>query len=245
MNSFTPSTTLVTQNLSVMKKMLIAIIILLLIVIALLLFCNCKKKCVTCNEPGKPGKPADSCQLVCFDYTDGNLSGMIDLTSLAEMSRRYAEDPSKGYINGTGQRDALSMTFDLEKIKTLIWQIENSVCSNGCDKRQLGIRYYYVKYPETVGTSEAPESLRGIDPSERNRHALVMVPAYWDNENGQWKDFDIWNAGRPDKCYSVFPSPPRVGQDTIRAGLTGMDGDGGDNHGGAGPPPEPGYFTGN
>jgi len=228
-----------------MKKMLIAIIILLLIVIALLLFCNCKKKCIACSEPGKPGKPADSCRLICLDYTNDDLSGMIDFTSLAEMSRKYAEDPGKGRISGTKQQDALSMTFDLEKIKTLIWQIENSVCKNGCDKRQLGIRYYYVKYPETVGTNEAPESLRGIDPSEKNRHALVMVPAYWDETAKQWKDFDIWNSRRPEKCYSRFPSPPSIGPDTIRAGLTGTNGDGGDNHGGIGPPPDPGYFTGN
>ena len=221
-----------------MKKMLIAIIVLLLIVIFLLLYCNCRKKCASVP----PGKPADSCLVFCTDSVD-RLQGMIDFNALARMSNDYARDPGKSKITGSGnpgKNDALSMVFDLKKIKTLIWQIEHYICRNHCDDRKLGIRYYYVKYPPEVGTSDAPASLQRIDPSERNKHALVMVPVYYDKVKKEWHDFDIWNY--PTSCFHMFPIPGGTsGLPSLFGGVTGTE-EGGDNHGGIGPPPDPGVF---
>jgi hypothetical protein len=217
-----------------MKKMLIAIIILLLIVIFLLLYCNCRKKCHIC---GDDKKSSDSCRTFCYDST-GELQGMIDFNDLVKMSRDYATDLGKKTITGTGKLDALSMVFDLKKIKTLIWQIEHNACVNHCPEKRLGIRFYYVKYPSNIGTPEAPHCFDGIGPDEKNKHALVMVPVYRDDNKKPWYDYNIWDK-RPG-CYWMFPQV--APKDSLYILFSASDGDGGDNHGGIGPPPERGTF---
>ncbi len=218
-----------------MKKMLIAIIILLLVIIFLLIYCNCRKKCTT----GKGSdKPADSCNVICLTAPEGDLEGMIDYTSLVNMSRAYASDPGKNTITGTENTDALSMVFDLNKIKTIIWEMEHRQCSLKCKKLKLGIRYYYIKYPPNVGTPGAPDCLDGIVATEKNKHALAMVPVWWDEQDRVWRDYNVWERSKD--CYPKFP--PKTSADSLHIGLTGTNGNGGDNHGGIGPPPAPGTF---
>ncbi len=219
-----------------MKKMLIAIIILLLIVIFLLLYCNCRKKCVSCDDNKKPA--AESCSVFCYTPPNGELEGMIDYANLAKMSFAYFSDAGKSKITGTTNDDALSMVFDLDKIKTLIWQMEKRACSLDCKKVKLGIRYYYVKYPSTLGTAAAPDCLDGISAIEKNKHALVMVPVWWDAEHSVWRDYNLWE--RSDSCFPEFP--PKNHGDSLRIGIAGTNGEGGDNHGGIGPPPGRGFF---
>lgn len=218
-----------------MKKMLIAIIVLLLIVIFLLLYCNCREKCDTSK---KPDKPTDTCNVICLTPPNGELEGMIDYAALVSMSRAYASDPGKNTITGTRSPDALSMVFDLNKIKTLIWEMEHRQCSLHCKKLKLGIRYYYVKYPSTLETPAAPDCLDGIAATEKNKHALVMVPVWWDEQDRVWRDYNVWE--RSSECYPKFP--PKTSADSLHIGVTGTNGEGGDNHGGIGPPPAPGVF---
>lgn len=221
-----------------MKKMLIAIIILLLIVIFLLLYCNCKKKCVLCDDKGKPG--TDSCKVFCNE-NPGHLEGMISYNELVRITRLYAGDDGKSTITGTGEDDALSMVFDLKKIKTLLWQIDNHLCRNHCDSNaRIGIRYYYVKYPPEIGTLEAADCYDGIGVGEKNKHALVMVPVHYVDGKG-WVDFDIWRF--PNECFHRFEPQDIHGVIPAPSGVPGADG--GDNHGGIGPPPGSGIFPTN
>ena len=196
----------------------------------------------------------DSCTLFCSNYKDSGLQGMITRDVLVRMSRDYFNDVCKSYISPsnvvnndyntarrTQQRDALSMVFDLKKLKTLIWQMERYSCQHHCNpKVAVGIRFYYVKYLPTTGTPQAPLCLRGISSNEKNKHALVMVPAFWNEKTKAWYDYNIWGK-KFVKCFMPFQSlDSLVGV----GGFFTLDGDpdSGDNHGGVGPPPDPGTF---
>ncbi|MBL7727322.1 MAG: hypothetical protein JNM68_06550, partial [Dinghuibacter sp.] len=88
----------------------------------------------------------------CFGYTPSFLTGKIDFATAKKMADLYAGDKGKFYImNGdqyTGEQDARSIWFDLEKLKRFIGFIESAMCKAGCvGERYLGIRFYYAKYP--------------------------------------------------------------------------------------------------
>jgi len=183
---------------------------------------------------------------------------MITRGELAKMSDAYYRDDCKSFIsvpddvlNGggnntarrTNKRDAMSMVFDLEKLKTLIWQMDRYSCTHPCTKEiPTGIRFYYVKYPNNLGTNEAPLCLQGLSENERLKHALVMVPVYWDSLTQEWRDFNIWSRDLS-ICFAPFPKV-----DSAFVGVGGVfrmgDPNSGDNHGGVGPPPDPGTFDG-
>jgi hypothetical protein len=199
----------------------------------------------------------DSCKLK-FCEVDDVLDGMIDGKLLKRMSESYANDPGKGKItrkegrpddnrNTYGKEtDGLSMVFDLRKLKTLIWQMHQNACENHCDPSiELGVRFYYIKYPSNTGGFGYPPSLKGLGDEVRDKHALVMVPCYRNNKlnsrNRQWHDYDLW-GGRPG-CFNRIDTT-RFGDHRFKD-VVGIGGDFGDNHGGVGPPPDPGTFPTN
>ena len=219
--------------------------------------CNSNKTNNTDNTDNTDKKvsltntPCSSC-----GNSDKRLEGVISGDLLDTLSKAYLADVCKSYVSLTGpvpadgpstdrvarKRDALSMFFDLEKIKTFISKMENSVCKSGCDTSiKLGIRFYYIKYQ--FGADRENE-LSGVPREYEGKHALVMVPVYQKKSDMQWYDFYF----SPD----AITSGPCVFSRTIidldggynTFGLLGGDGDG-TNHGGIGPPPDPGTFPTN
>lgn len=158
--------------------------------------------------------------------------------SLAKyMADSYAADNGKKFINDgsriTKMEDALSVTFSVEKLKLLIWQIEQKTCRRGCDTSyRLGIRFYYAKYPSVVGPSSPYTDLRNLPAEYANKHTLFMTAAYLKND--RWFDFDPFGrngcpgAGPADSSRYMFF--------TVTPG-TSTPGDQ-DNHGGIAPPPD-------
>jgi hypothetical protein len=209
-----------------MKKILIAIIILLLGVIAYLLCCCCKKKPVT-----------ESCNYgQCKDYSRTPWEGKINANLLQQLSLNYRADSGKKYIwNGrkcSDSLDATSIWFSLEKLKRFIWQIESQGCKDNCLDTLIGIRLYYIRYPDTTGMRA--EGLAGLMPSTyAQHHSIAMVPTYWDfnlRKNidydpkiGCHKPFDMSPTAKPGVIFFIPPG--------------GGDGGNGQNHGDMAPPP--------
>ena len=104
-----------------MKKLLIASNILLLGVIS---FQACDKKQRNKTTNLTDDSTISCSNQFCNDYRNVELQGRIDARNIQELSESYAGDIGKGFIKGdTNSRDALSVVFDIEKIKTLIYQI--------------------------------------------------------------------------------------------------------------------------
>lgn len=189
----------------------------------------------------------DTCRWTsCKDYSSIELEGLIEGQTLQDLSKSYAGDFQKSKLNynpclyqpiGKLKNDALWTCFDLEKIKNLIWHIEHAVCKSDCDlKLQLGIRFYYIKY-------DTSRMLRGsslkswiIQHKLVNKHSLAMIPVY--NRGGEWHDFDYTQTIEP---HCMFDSV-RLSNPKLRGIITMGSGD---NHGGVGPPPNPGTYPTN
>lgn len=232
-----------------MKKILIATNILLL---GIIFFqgCNPKKD----DKLAASSSTADPCLMrFCKAYDGRDLQGKIDVKSIMEMSQAYKGDEGKSFIKNTcvvvndthniakigmGQ-DALSVVFDIEKLKNLIYQMECKAYTQHCDTSlKLGIRFYYIKYPCDLGPlRHKGDGLDGLTTGESSKHSLVMVPAYKNKVSKEWYDYNLWDIRT---CF------PWIGiknsTDDAVGRFTGILPDAGDNHGGIGPPPEPGTF---
>ena len=237
-----------------MKKILLFLNVILLGIIGFMA-CNSSN---SDHNASATSEPIDPCLAkFCREYPRTEPSGVIEGWLIDTMSGSYAADQGKGYITGTqdhpadphnpniaravslGQRDGLSMVFDLKKLKSLIWKMHKNACDNHCDSTvELGIRFYYIKYPLATGTDNPPRGLSGIGADVRNKHALVMVPVYKSKRDNEWYDYDLWNSGN--QCFRPIINMGREGDDVIY--FSGVGADAGDNHGGVGPPPETGTF---
>lgn len=220
-----------------MNKILSAIIIVLLIIISLMT-CKIKtgSKAVTATTARTSGGCPDTFCMV--SHIEGDIPGMLSGSTLAALSDLYFRDKAKSKINyatdAEPAKDALSICFDLKKMKELIFRIESNACNSGCaDGKELGIRFYYIKYPEKVGPDGTYEELRALTADCANKHAIAMVAAYKEGES--WYDFDY---EIPDKTKACNLKSASVNSKHI--GLI-VQGDG-TNHGGMAPPPDPGTY---
>jgi len=204
-------------------------------------------------------KPDDNnCrEQLCKAYSADDIHSTLTAAIIQKMSEAYAKDKGKAHIYDktgilTDKEDALHVVFDLEKIKALVYMMESKRCLNKCaDNIQLGIRYYFIKYPGDLGEGRNEmDGLDNLDTTYRNKHSLAMVPAYWDKAKDKWIDYNPWTSSS-DVCY---PSIPKNSAEAIeRSAQTKEDKkpeatlfmeptNGGKNHGGLGPPPSPGTF---
>lgn len=185
-------------------------------------------------------KQTRSCiSAICKGYREAELSGMLTSQTIKALSKSFARDPWKANIHGEkNQKDALSIVFDLEKIKALVYLMESAKCNNNCAKTyELGIRYYYIKYPSKIGHENPYPELANIDPDALNKHSLAMVPVYRQKGDSLWRDYNPW-ASTKDNCFPAVDFPVSNPKLKFRA----VAPDAGENHGSIGPPPEPGTF---
>ena len=204
-------------------------------------------------------KPDDNnCrEQLCKAYSADDIHSTLTAAIIQKMSEAYAKDKGKAHIYDTtgiltDKEDALHVVFDLEKIKALVYMMESKRCINKCaDNIELGIRYYFIKYPGDlrIGRNEG-DGLDNLDSTYRNKHSLAMVPAYWDKAKDKWIDYNPWTSSS-DVCYPSIPkilnnasasAEQKGGKETLKPTLFLEPTNGGKNHGGLGPPPSPGTF---
>jgi len=241
-----------------MKKLLVASNALLL---GIILFQACQTKNQDASRVAIP--TFDSCsRILCKSYDGKDLHGIVTGDDLRKLSILYCQDANKSLVYERGdhpfdphnlvklgpndcapllgrRRDALSMVFDLEKLKNFIWKVQKSVCTSGCDTSiKIGVRFYYIKYPDNMNDMT---SLNGLPRDSRNKHALAMVPVYQNKANGNWYDF-YFNPNLPTPTTCVFNQLLLDPDGSFKIVGVLDDGSDGTNHGGVGPPPEPGTF---
>jgi hypothetical protein len=216
--------------------------------LATVLYLWCCKNISSEPQKIKADQPVrgDNCKNVfCKSYSDNDLNGTLSAQLIQDLSMAYKADAGKSNINGQEivrepQEDALSVVFNINKIKALIYLMESKRCYDGCSKNeQLGIRYYYIKYPDDLGPGRNKnDGLDSLDKSLSNKHSLVMVPTYKPEGSREWYDYNPW-ASSPTACY-----PPILFQyANEKMNFMAIEPtNGGENHGGVGPPPKPGTF---
>lgn len=215
------------------------LIILVLALVTLYLFWTRK---TDCTEMGR-------CQMqACKDYTENDLVNTIDDHLLSSMSEAYAYDLAKSRVHSgadnarTDIDDALSIVFDIEQIKALIYLMEKKKCENSdCDPNaRLGIRYYYIKYPDNLGPGCPYPALSGLDKSLRNKHSLAMVPAYFNTSENMWKDY-YPRLSTQSRCFPEVTNLT-VKENNLKSIANVLPQSAGENHGGMAPPPPTGIF---
>lgn len=82
-------------------------------------------------------------------------------------------------------QDARAVNFKLSDLKKFIWEMETRMCP-ARNRKELGIRFYYGKYPE--GDIKQYPDLKELSVDYLGKHTLFLVPTY--NDNGIFKDFD-------------------------------------------------------
>ena len=193
------------------------------------------------NDVQKIAAPLQPCyRTQCQDYTHVPLKGIINAALAKSMADAYAADVGKAYIKGdTSKHDALSICFEIEKIKNLVWQIEHSVCAAGCDSSlKLGLRMYYAKYPNNTGTSAAHRDLAGLPIAYAGQHTLFMTGVY--KKNNTWYDFGF-NQVHAGCNFENLRKSQNLNKFFMYTFLEFSSPDE-DNHGGLAPPPSPGKF---
>lgn len=215
-----------------MKHVQLKTLLLMQAICWMVLLTSCANDSGTENPPPKD---TDSCAShICKNYGNEMPRGMIDGETIQQLSRLYAADKGKAFVdyevNQSSIPDALSVTFTLEEVKKMIWQIEYKACQSGCNSKQpLGLKFYFIKYPDLKDPANVSESLKDVPVSYSGKHSIVMVPAY--ERNDIWYDFD------PDQLGSACEFKPlKPGSGLAGKGL---------NHGGIAPPPDPSTFPTN
>ncbi len=224
-------------------------LILVLIITTTYLFCS------KCTSPSSTTGDSKCIENICKSYKFDDLKTSVSAAALKAMSEAYAMDQSKSFVHdrkGTSiidSIDATAIVFDIETIKALIYLMEEAKCNNKCNQKvQLGIRYYYIKYPDNF---EVPPysngGLNGMDPKYHNKHSLAMVPVFKKEGKGDWQDFDLRRSSQED-CFPAFDVNAIAEEGKNSKGkerafsLLVMPMDAGENHGGMVPPPYPGTF---
>ena len=190
---------------------------------------------------GSTGSVKKCINRTCLSISEARLTGTLNYNTIRTLSNSYAIDPWKSKIYSSTndvKNDALSVVFDLEKLKALIYFMEMQNCTNKCSKDyELGIRYYYIKYPSNLENEPEGSDLSGLDANNSNKHSLAMVPVYRKIGATTWLDYNPW-ASDGDNCFAQIKECEPNHKNPVIIAVP----DAGENHGGIGPPPEPGTF---
>lgn len=208
-----------------MKKALIFTNIIFLIIICFLA-CN--------NEQAEQ----TACEKIhSKSYSGEPQEGYLNVNLAKEIADAYDADQEKAYISMggkmTGMQDAHRVWFNLEKLKQYIWQIEDTLCKQGCnlDSLGLGMHIYFAKYPDSSRIKEF-----GVDPSYANHQTIFMTATYRGTKNNI--DFDPYHIGT-EKCKPT-PLSAYIRSDNKDGMMLKGSGEepGVLNHGSISPPPE-------
>jgi hypothetical protein len=146
----------------------------------------------------KTNNPCDNCYNADFVPIPLDL---LDLeTQVIPMIQNYHNNQYQN-ITQSGMSpipgDARTVYFSLAKLKSFIYEIENRCCPCKDELGELGIRFYYAAYDNTMSLTTGPDPYAG-------KHTLVMVPTYTkdflDGNPPQHVDFSpyMWEEGK--KC---------------------------------------------
>ncbi len=158
---------------------------------ALTTFQGCTKTGNLHRETTEAGTPA--CP-DCRNYNGLQLGG-LNAAVARQLARDYQTINQPLLQLEDGAQDAASIWLSLETLKAYIAKIEAATCSNNCqEKLNLGIRFYYGRYPAAKGM--ASPDLGNLPASYAEHHTMFMVPTFQDMSNAsvQW-DFDPWHWG--------------------------------------------------
>jgi hypothetical protein len=195
-----------------------------LLVTSLLTICIAAFLLPSCNRGTKPAPDnTDTTKCgPCMAYNNVKPGkNQLELNLLKTMAFNYQ--------NPIPTNQTRSIWFSLETLKDFIHQIESKSCDT-CTGN-LGIRFYFAKYPSPTGPTASYSDLSTLDPGYAGIQTLFMVPTI-DNLNGYHFDFDPAVNCNPYKLNRIMDSigvfPPGGG--TVTALMA-------QNHGDACPPP--------
>lgn len=121
-----------------------------------------------------------------FDYTSEPDFKHLDASTAHQLADNYiASQQEPTTLMPDGQADARCVNFKLSDLKKFIWGIESNICKCS-SKAELGIRFYYGRYPD-LNTTENP-NFESVPKEYSFRHTLFLVPTI--KEGDIFRDFD-------------------------------------------------------
>ena len=143
------------------------------------------------------------------------------------------------------QQDSRWVWFSIDKLKQFIYAIENTGCQDCLKGKQLGVRFYFVEYPDsTLMKGEYSNHFKGVPTTYAQQHNLLLVPTY--NKGNINIDFDIESSKKQCKYVSfgdlylkqIKSQKPNEKGESVGMMMAGIDEMlSVTNKGGMGPPP--------
>lgn len=134
-------------------------------------------------------KNVKECKQSCYNYENEPIDE-IPYEAMNTVMDNYRDRWGSKF----DKKDTRWVWFPIEKIKHFVYLIEQTKCTNCLPKSTLGIRFYFIEYPDKL-------QLDGMDDPSKNyfsnlssnyyrKHNLLLVPTYENNEK-KHIDFDI------------------------------------------------------
>jgi hypothetical protein len=148
----------------------------------------------SCTRNGGLQINSKDCQTFCYNYSAVPFPGLSRLVADTISHNYRSQIGARGLTIENDTSETRAVWFKLETIKNFIYQVERSTCQLNCDsikKDELGIRFYFAKYPKSTDAAASQPDFAFLRTSPRNygKKTLFMVPTYYVPGIGD-KDFD-------------------------------------------------------
>lgn len=156
----------------------------------------------SCTRNGGLQINSKDCQTFCYDFSNVTFDG-LNAKVATMMADNYADLYDSAITDGKRKvikSETKSVWFSLLTLKSLIYQIERNTCKLNCksvDVNNLGIRFYFAKYPDPNIPSQVAQVNDPVFAFLQKpefagfygRKTLFMVPTYSHPTLGE-VDFD-------------------------------------------------------
>lgn len=137
----------------------------------------------------------------------------ISLSTANQMATLYQEKQANYHRKqAIDFADTRSVWFSLDKLKSFIAEIEDSVCNSSCNtgKVDLGVRFYFGDYPDAdYMTNKGNPDYATVKSSYGKHQTIFLVPTYMDNDRKAQVDFDPRDMGDLTKLQCK-PKPLKI-----------------------------------
>jgi len=113
---------------------------------------------------------------ICSNYSTVPMSE-LKVAMVHKMARGYKQYQGTAIQEKFGMRDAESIWFDLETLKTFLYHLEWNTkrTDSAINSEDLGVRIYYASYPDK-STRQYYSDLDDLRSDYEGRHTVMMIP---------------------------------------------------------------------
>lgn len=132
------------------------------------------------------------CNWFCYNYNNQPLEEMP-----YQAVNTVMDNYKNRWITKFNENDTRWVWFSLNRLKHMIYLIEQTGCNKCLPKSELGIRFYFIEYPDKTQldnmNNDSKNYFANLSSDYYRKHNLLLVPTHGVLVNGKFQhiDFDI------------------------------------------------------